>query len=93
MSSPGLESVRYIESEKESYQPGPRRDVVATTGSSKQKKRLCGMPLWLLLTIIVVLIALAVGLGVGLGLGLTHQKRYVPQHGAMPHHTDLSLVA
>lgn len=79
MSSPGLGSMRYIDSEKESYQPRPRTDGIEVPASPPSKIRICGMPFWLLLTVLGVLIAVAVGLAVGLGLGLgkEHKERCV----------------
>lgn len=78
MSSPGLESVRYMESEKETYQPGSRSNIDGNNDLQAQKRRrMCGMPLWLLLTVLGVFTVLAVGLGVGLGVGLNQQKRCV----------------
>ena len=86
MSSPGLESVQYMDADKESYRPGSyayehehkpppesEREVKEPEGS--QKKRVCGMPLWLLVTLVALLIALAVGLGAGLGVGLSKSSR------------------
>lgn len=68
MSSPGLESIPYMDTEKETYRPA--QSGPAVTIPEQERRRFCGLPLWLLITLLVVLIALAVGLGVGLGVGL-----------------------
>ena len=68
VASPGLESVHHMETEKESYQPGPQsygpdKGVENVRWEERpEKRRLCGIPLWLFLTLLAVLIALAVGL-------------------------------
>lgn len=79
MSSPGLESVRYMETEKEAYRPG-QHDVVGDEAGrqTQEKRRVCGLPLWGFLALLgLLIVALAVGLGAGLGVGLNNNKRLV----------------
>lgn len=76
MRSPGLESIQHMETEKETYRPGPyyppSYGMVDESQEERtdQKKRICGVPWIVLLAIAAFLVALAVGLGAGLGVGL-----------------------